>query len=44
LLAQGGEVEVCYEAGPTGYGIQRALKKAGYPCQPACVLSRTNRD
>jgi len=33
LLADGAEVEVCYEAGPTGYGIQRALKKAGYTCQ-----------
>jgi len=32
LLAQGGEVEVCYEASPTGYGIQRALQKAGYTC------------
>ncbi len=32
LLADGAEVEVCYEAGPTGYGIQRALQKAGYPC------------
>jgi transposase len=32
LIADGGEVEVCYEAGPTGYGIQRALQKAGYTC------------
>jgi len=33
LLADEAEVEVCYEAGPTGYGIQRALQKAGYMCQ-----------
>jgi len=32
LLADEAEVEVCYEAGPTGYGIQRALEKAGYAC------------
>jgi len=32
LIADGAEVEVCYEAGPTGYGIQRALQKAGYTC------------
>jgi len=33
LLADGAEVEVCYEAGPTGFGVQRALEKAGYACQ-----------
>ena len=33
LLAQGGEVEICYEAEPTDYGIQRALQKSGYTCQ-----------
>jgi transposase len=36
LLARYGEsaaVHVVYEAGPTGYGLQRALVKAGYPCQ-----------
>lgn len=33
LLADEAEVEICYEAGPTGYGIQRALEKAGYACQ-----------
>ncbi len=32
LLAEKDEVEVCYEAGPTGYGIQRALQKADYTC------------
>lgn len=24
---------VCYEAGPTGFGVQRALEQAGYRCQ-----------
>lgn len=33
LLAGRAEVEVCYEAGPTGFGVQRALEKAGYACQ-----------
>jgi transposase len=33
LLAEQGEVSVCYEAGPTGFGVQRALAKAGYDCQ-----------
>ena len=33
LLADQAETLVCYEAGPTGYGIQRALEKAGYVCQ-----------
>lgn len=35
-LARYGEpaqVEVVYEAGPTGYGLQRALAKRGYRCQ-----------
>jgi len=27
------QVHVVYEAGPTGYGLQRALAKGGYPCQ-----------
>ena len=28
-----GAVQVNYEAGPTGYGLQRALARRGYPCQ-----------
>ena len=27
------QVHVVYEAGPTGYGLQRALAKGGYRCQ-----------
>jgi len=36
LLARYGEpvaVQVVYEAGPTGYGLQRALAARGYACQ-----------
>jgi transposase len=36
LLARYGEpgaVHVVYEAGPTGYGLQRELVRRGYPCQ-----------
>jgi transposase len=33
LLATEAELLICYEAGPTGYGVQRALEKAGYACQ-----------
>jgi transposase len=36
LLARYGDarqVHVVYEAGPTGYGLQRALAKRGYACQ-----------
>ena len=36
LLARYGEpgaVQVVYEAGPTGYGLQRALARRGYACQ-----------
>lgn len=32
LLAEEADVEICYEAGPTGYGIHRVLQKAGYTC------------
>jgi len=28
-----GQVQVVYEAGPTGYGLQRALARQGYLCQ-----------
>ena len=27
------EVQVCYEAGPTGYGLARRLREEGYDCQ-----------
>ena len=30
---QAGEVQVVYEAGPTGYGLYRELRKRGYACQ-----------
>jgi transposase len=36
LLARYGEpaaVQVVYEAGPTGYGLQRALAQRGYRCE-----------
>lgn len=33
LLAKPGGAILCYEAGPTGYGLQRALEAAGYACQ-----------
>lgn len=32
-LGAADEVEVVYEAGPTGYGLQRALSAVGYRCQ-----------
>ena len=28
-----GQVQVVYEAGPTGYGLQRELTRRGYPCR-----------
>ena len=31
-LGEVGSVQVAYEAGPTGYGLYRALQKAGIPC------------
>ena len=27
------ELHIVYEAGPTGYGLQRALTKRGYTCE-----------
>jgi transposase len=36
VLAKAGEpasVNVVYEAGPTGYGLQRELSRRGYQCQ-----------
>lgn len=32
-LGQQGDLAVVYEAGPTGYGLQRALVAAGHACQ-----------
>ena len=31
-LSSGGEVRCCYEAGPTGYALQRQLRAAGVNC------------
>jgi len=31
-LAVGGKVKCCYEAGPTAFGLQRALQAAGVEC------------
>lgn len=28
-----GEIQICHEAGPTGYGLCRALRELGYDCQ-----------
>lgn len=39
-----GKVKCCYEAGPTGFGMQRALAKAGIDCvviAPSLVPSRS---
>ena len=33
LKPRGGELLVCYEAGPTGYGLYRRLRKAGIDCR-----------
>ena len=32
-LGQPGQLHVVYEAGPTGYGLQRALQARGYVCE-----------
>ena len=40
---EAGQVQVVYEAGPTGYGLQRALAQRGYQCQviaPSLVPKR----
>jgi transposase len=31
-LKLGGELRICYEAGPTGYGLARELNRKGYCC------------
>jgi len=47
LLARygdGGQVQVVYEAGPTGYGLQRELARRGYDCQviaPSMIPKRS---
>ena len=33
LTPKGGRLMVCYEAGPTGYGLYRQLRKAGIECR-----------
>jgi len=33
LTPKGGDVVVCYEAGPTGYGLYRRLREAGIDCR-----------
>jgi transposase len=43
-LAGKGKLRCCYEAGPTGYGLCRELRKARIPCQvvaPSLVPTRT---
>ena len=43
-LAPGGEVRCCYEAGPTGYALQRQLRAAGVNCMviaPSLVPVKT---
>lgn len=32
-LGDPGDVQICYEAGPTGYGLVRRLRELGYDCQ-----------
>jgi transposase len=41
-LGSPGDVQVCYEAGPTGYGLQRRLSELGYDCR-VVAPSRTPR-
>ena len=44
LQKQGADLKVCYEAGPTGYGIQRRLSTEAIDCQVvAPSLSRSKR-
>ena len=31
-LGKGGTIRCCYEAGPTGFGLYRALREAGFDC------------
>ena len=44
LKPKGGELQVCYEAGPTGYGLYRRLNAEGIACQvvaPSMVPSQS---
>jgi transposase len=53
-LSPGGEVRACYEAGPTGYALQRQLRAAGVSCtviapsltpvQPGARIKTDRRD
>lgn len=50
-LGQPGELKIVYEAGPTGYGLQRALHAEGYLCEviapsltPRCPGQRVKTD
>jgi transposase len=46
LSADGAELELCYEAGPTGYTLQRRLTALGYACQvvaPSLVPQRAGQ-
>ena len=43
LTPEGGRLLVCYEAGPTGYGLYRRLRDVGIECQvvaPSLVPSK----
>ena len=45
-IGDGADLEVCYEAGPTGYGLYRQLKEMGIPCMvvvPSLIDSPTAR-
>lgn len=44
LVQRGGELRVCYEAGPTGFGLCRGLREAGIDCivvAPSLVPGKT---
>lgn len=50
-LGEPGELKIVYEAGPTGYGLQRALQAQGYLCEviapsltPRCPGQRVKTD
>jgi len=50
-LSRSWEVESCYEAGPSGYGLARIFREAGIPCRvvapsliPRCPGNRVKTD
>ncbi len=46
LTPSGGRLEVCYEAGPTGFGLYRRLQEAGLSCQvvaPSLVPTKSGK-